>query len=105
MASVHDSYSSGTKGKDTRPQVSSDFRFAWPTIACLLEGRFDTEKQVVDIPPMSVAIFCEADRMKFCITSQKASKVAFGVVADPSKPMDSIEQALQQERFEWKVKR
>ena len=105
MAAIHESYARGNKGKDTRPDIPPEFREAWPNMAELLKGTFDTEKQVVDIPPMSIAIFVEADRMKFCITSQKAAKVAFGIVQDPSKPMDSIEAALASERFEWKVKR
>jgi hypothetical protein len=104
--SIHESYGQGSGGHPSHvPQVPIEFTEQFPQIAEALRGKFDPEKGHCQIPPLSFMVFCEGDRLKFCLSSKRSNKCLFGCIPDPSKPLESAEAEIMAGRCEWKVKK
>jgi len=82
----------------------ADLREEAPELASVLGGTRKPDGNW-EVPPMTVMVFVEGDRLKFCLSSQTHARVAFGCVADPAKIVSSIEDALVKGAFEWKPRK
>lgn len=81
-----------------------EFAAEFPCTLEVLRGHPKTD----DLPgvcPATLMFFIEGGRLKFCISPREGSRVAFGVLDDPTKGLAALELALVKGAFEWKTKR
>lgn len=104
MSKLIAAYSSaGAKTGEDGPLVLA-LREEFPELVKALQGCKNLDGQCV-MPPCTLMIFLEGDRLGFCISPKTGTKVAFGTVPDPSKGLAGIEHELAEGHFEWKQKR
>jgi len=104
MSKLIQSYatSSSSNGEDT-PFVT-ELRGEYPELIQAMRGTKNVDGQCV-LPPCTLMIFLEGDRMGFCLSPKNGTRVAFGTVSDPAKGLQSVEAEIAAGHFEWKNKR
>lgn len=93
MAGFRDLVTQKGDGHEERAKGAKEIKKMWPTLYEVLVG---SEKTATDleVPPSTVAVFLEGTKAKFVINVKGGEATFFGVVADITKPFDSIECAL-----------
>jgi len=84
------------------PQVAA-LRDEYPAMVEAMRG-VPSEVPGETVWPCTVMLFLEGDTLKFCLNPKSGNRVAFGSVADASKGLSGVEQALVNGDFEWKAR-
>lgn len=79
-----------------------EFRQEFPDLWAALQGD-PGEDGKARMPPCTLMIFAEGGRLKFCLSPKQGNRVCFGVMSDPVKGLWSVQDALAEGKFEWKV--
>lgn len=96
-------FSQDGDGQRSSPEVQAILA-EWPNLGeALLGGRDPDGKEAV--PPITLMLFLEGDKLKFCLNPKWGAKVAFGTIPDASKGLEAVEAELAAGRFEWKKRR
>jgi len=104
MSKLIQSYSSAAdhNGEDT-PFLTS-LREEYPELAQAMKGTKNIEGQML-LPPCTLMLFLDGDRLGFCLSPKNGNRVAFGSVPDPAKGLGGVEAEIAAGHFEWKNKR
>lgn len=82
----------------------ADIAEEYPAIAGVLAGR-PKSHEAGELKPQTLMFFFDAGRLKFCLSNRHSTDVAFGVVKDHTRILESTEAALKAGEYEWKVRR
>lgn len=104
MSKLIQSYSTSTAaGGDDTPFLAA-LREEYPELAQALRGTKNVEGGCV-LPPCTLMLFLDGDRVGFCLSPKAGTRVAFGSLPDASKGLAGVEAELAAGHFEWKNKR
>jgi len=81
-----------------------EFRESYPALSEALSGA-PAGDGMDAMFPHTVMIFLEGGRLKWCLNASQANAVGFGTVEDPSKPLESIDRAIAEDRIDWRVRK
>jgi hypothetical protein len=104
MSKLVQSYSTSNVKKGELTPVQMALKEEMPELIAAMLGSFTIEGTCV-MPPCSLILFLEGDRMGWCLTPRQGSKCAFGTLPDPSKGLAGVEAEMEAGHFEWKQKR
>lgn len=103
MSKLAESYRSHVQSAtQDGPQVQA-LRDEYPLVVEAMRGVVGDETTPT-LWPCTVMLFLEGDQLKFCLNPKSGNRVAFGSVADASKGLLGVEQALFDGHFEWKAR-
>lgn len=101
MADIDESFRQASEGVTGMSPDLAAFRDEFPQIWRVFEGRPFTPTDP-GRPPASIILTAEGGRLKFVIRPKYGGMVAFGTIADPSKGMRGLEEAISRGDLEWK---
>lgn len=104
MSKLVTAYSSGHPAAGDETPFLIALKEEYPELAAALKGTKNVEGQIV-LPPCTLMLFLDGDRLGFCLSPKAGSRVAFGSVPDPAKGLAGVESELAAGHFEWKNKR
>lgn len=104
MSKLVQSYASGASSNGEDTPFLAALRDEYPELAAALRGTKNVEGQCL-IPPCTLMLFLDGERIGFCLSPKAGSRVAFGSLPDPSKGLAGIEAEIAAGHFEWKNKR
>lgn len=103
MSTYLTSYGNGVNGHPGDFPDVEYFRTHFPNLLAALQGD-PAEGKTWKVPPATLMLFIEGGRLKFCLSPKHGTRVCFGVVKRPDATVASIEQALADNEFEWKIR-
>lgn len=104
MSRFVSTYSKPTQRNGEMSSFRANLATEMPELISAMAGSYNLEGQCV-MPPCTLMLFLEEDRMGFCLSPKGGGKCAFGSLPDPSKGLLGVEAELQAGHFEWKQKR
>lgn len=104
MSKFAESFRSHTTPGAAESQAVAELRDECPELASILGGSRNSMGGW-EVPPCTVMLFVEGDRLKFCLSPQTGNRVAFGVLKDPTKGLLSLEEELVKGAYEWKARK
>jgi len=103
MSKLKDSYSSHAASLSETPASLQAISDEFPSLVEALVG-IRGEDKLWELPPCTIMIFLEGDRVKFCLNPKSGPRVAFGTVDDLSKGLSALEKSLSEGNYEWKAR-
>jgi hypothetical protein len=103
MSSYGQKYSQALTSGVTREGVDPGFAEEFPHLAEIFRGVPKNGEGSFDVAPATLNLFWEGGVLKFCIIPRTGNRVAFGSCQCPEKGLQSVEEALAAEHFEWKI--
>lgn len=101
MAKWQQRYKTPTDGKEASEKATASFREAYPEVAAILGGVFETDG-TIEIPPYGVRLFINGGVLKFQISRKDETLSGFGVISNPDNILESVEHALVNDEVGWK---
>jgi hypothetical protein len=85
--------------------VPDSFRDSYPALAEVFAGVLEEGQALPKVHSATLNLFWEGLELKFCIIPRFENRIAFGVVQEPLRAFESIDQAISAGRLGWKVAR
>lgn len=104
MSKLVQSYSTSSPANGEDTPFLAALREEYPELATCLRGTKNVDGQCV-LPPCTLMLFLDGDRIGFCLSPKAGTRVAFGSLSDPSKGLAGVESEIAAGHFEWKNKR
>lgn len=104
MSKLVQAYSTSVSPNGDETPFLIALREEFPELTQAFKGTKNVEGQVV-LPPCTLMLFLDGDRLGFCLSPKTGLRVAFGSVPDPAKGLAGVEAELAAGHFEWKNKR
>lgn len=101
MSKFRESYVATERDKVREAPALVGLQTEFPTLADALLGAAGTDGGPA-VPPCTLMLFVEADKVKFCLNPKYGDRIAFGTLTDPEKGLSGVEWELSEGRFEWK---
>jgi hypothetical protein len=103
MSSYEESYQRSCTDQRDRATVDEFFRAEYPALAVVFGGKPGDGNGGPGVSPATINLWFEGGEMHFCIMPRFGNRVAFGVLADCSKGLSALEEAIAEGRFGWKI--
>lgn len=101
MSSFVKSFISQDGGEQRLSPEISAFHDEFPELCDAMLGAKDPDGKQA-IPPVTLMLFVEGDKVKFCLSPKYGDKIAFGTLVGAEKGLSGVEQAIKAGQFEWK---
>lgn len=105
MSTFRDSFRGLKPSAGEQSALEIDIRKCWPNLADCLFGVPSADGGEPLMPSCSIVMFIEGDRLKYCLTPQGSTHVAFGTISAPMEGFNGLEASLERGDYAWRAKK